>query len=224
MKIKDIKEKYNAIDGSMYGEKNINNHLGLLYHENSKLTRLTSIQQGRKIGGFNNAYVTERSVQPYKMYPGKTIVKLDNSEDPPVNNDFSSILKNRRSGREYDKDYKISLNELSHILYNSYGVSYKEKILNFDLNGHVGFRNLPSAGGLYPLEIYVVMLNGHISSGLYHYRPDINSLEIISERDYTEKMADLITAEPYVQIRNASCIVLITAVVERSIIKYGERG
>ena len=67
MKLSEIKDKYNTKDGSMYGKKNIEESIAMLYHENSKFTTHTIRTQGEKIGGFNNPYVVERQVNHLKV-------------------------------------------------------------------------------------------------------------------------------------------------------------
>ena len=37
MKISEVKDKYDEKDGSIYGKKNIDESIAMLYHENSKL-------------------------------------------------------------------------------------------------------------------------------------------------------------------------------------------
>ena len=181
MRIADIRDKYNSKDGSMYGKKNIEDSLAMLYHENSKLTTHSTRQLGESIGAFNTPFVLERSSQPFKCYPGKEIIDLSIYQQNNNDAHIFDVIQRRRSQRHFSKQYKLSLNELGMILYNAYGVTYKSKIEG--LEGHIGMRNIPAAGGLYPLEVYVVLFHGHIPAGLYHYRPDNNCLEKLKEGD-----------------------------------------
>lgn len=224
MRILEIKDKYNEKDGSMYGKKNIDESLAMLYHENSKFTTHTIRTQGEKIGSFNNPYVIERASQPFKSYPGTKIIDLSVYESFKPTEPLYNCLINRRSVRDYDKEYKISLNELTTLLFNSYGVTHKSKIIGFDVDGHIGLRNVPSGGALYPLEIYVVIFNAHIPSGLYHYRTDNNSLELLKEGNFIEELLKIIQAEPYVNMRTSSALIITTGIIERLLIKYGDRG
>ncbi|HFK5529549.1 TPA: SagB/ThcOx family dehydrogenase [Elizabethkingia anophelis] len=226
MKIKDIKKLYELKDGSMYGEKNSNESIAMLYHENSKFTDYIMRERGEKIAVFsNNPYIVERSSQPFKCYPNHKTIQLNDYVQLRKESNIFQILNNRRSVRNFDENYKISLFEIANILYQSYGVTYKVKINGFDnIDGHIGMRNIPSGGGLYPLEIYIVIFNSHIDSGLYHYRPDINELELIKEGAFSEELNKIIQAEPYVNMKSGSCIVITTGILERLMIKYGDRG
>jgi SagB-type dehydrogenase family enzyme len=89
---------------------------------------------------------------------------------------------------------------------------------------YVGYRNVPSGGALYPLEIYMIVFNSHIESGVYHYRADINSLEQLKTGNFVEELLNIIQAEPYVNMKSSSCLIITTGVIERVIIKYGDRG
>ncbi len=224
MRISEIKDKYQKHDGTMYGEKNIENSLAMLYHENSKFTSYSFREEGMKIRGFNNPYVNKRAYQSYKCYPNHSIVDLEPYKENNPKVDFFDLLKQRTSLRDYEGKYKVSLNELSTILYNSYGVNRKVEISGINQKGHMGLRNVPSGGGLFPLELYIVVLNAHISSGLYHYRPDVNCLEFLKEGEFLEELSTFIHAEPYVNMKESSFIVISTGIIERVLIKYGDRG
>lgn len=224
MIIKDIKKQYEQKDGSMYGERNIHESLAMLYHENSKFTEYTIRSQGEKIAAFNNPYVVERSTQPFKCYPNHQTIKLDDYISVKKDANLFQLLNQRRSIRNFDENYKISLFEIANLLYQSYGVTQKTKIAGYDVKGHIGFRNVPSGGGLYPLEIYLIVFNSHIDNGLYHYRPDINTLELLKKGDFSEELNDIIQAEPYVNMKSGSCVIVTTGIIERLIIKYGDRG
>lgn len=224
MVIQAIKQKLDEKDGSMYGRKNINESLAMLYHENSKFTDYTIRSQGEKIAAFNNPYIIERASQPFKCYPGNTTIPLNDYIAINKNTNFFEILKQRRSLRDFDEKYKISLFEITNLLYQAYGVTYRSKITGYEINGHIGLRNVPSGGGLYPLELYIVVFNGHIEQGLYHYRPDVNILELLKTGNYSEELNNIIQAEPFVNMKSASCIIITTGIIERILIKYGDRG
>jgi hypothetical protein len=71
-----------------------------------------------------------------------------------------AILK-RRSVRDYSSE-QLSLSEVSQILWAAQGITDKEE----------GLRTAPSAGALYPLEIYLVAANvKDLTAGIYKYNP-----------------------------------------------------
>ena len=87
----------------------------------------------------------------------------------------------------------------------------------------VGFKASPSAGALYPLELYCYSqcVEG-MTTGLYHYDSVRHGLAIVRAGDARELLGRSMiqTSIPY----ECSILVFVTAVFERSIFKYGDRG
>ncbi|GAB3999123.1 SagB family peptide dehydrogenase [Spirosoma daeguense] len=217
------KQALDTIERGMYGLKNIQDSLALLYHQNSKLTKFDQIRLAHSVRSFFSPYVTQRAVQPYKVYPGREVISLaDYKEIPAPQIDFFDLVKGRQSVRDYEPGYQLSLNELFVLLNYAYGINRKEPIS--DGNGTMSFRYTPSPGGLYPLEIYVLLLHSHVKPGLYHFRPDTIELELLKEGNMLADVKSIIQAEPYININNASALVFTTGIYERVMIKYGDRG
>jgi hypothetical protein len=81
-------------------------------------------------------------------------------------------LSGRRSVREYSPDL-LNLSDISQLLWASQGIT-----------GAQGFRTTPSAGALYPLEIYVAAGNvTGLPAGVYRYLPASHALEMVADRD-----------------------------------------
>ena len=205
----------------MYGSDKIKDLLGLLYHENSKLDPYTARQQGESIGYFSDPYIVERSTKPHKMYFGLERFPfegfLGEEED-----EFLQLVTGRRSVRAFDKNYRVSLTELEAMLYYSYGMTHKEPLNQ--KGGYMGWRSVPSAGGLYPLEIYVALFNSHLKPGLYHYDDLKNGLVLLKEGEFLPSLRETIKAEPYIDIASASGVIFVTGMIERQGLKYGERS
>ena len=112
----------------------------------------------------------------------------------------------RRSVRSYaSKD--ISVEDVSQLLWACQGITDKAR----------GHRAAPSAGALYPLEIYLVK-----SDGIFHYIPKSHSLEAVSKRDSRSELAAAAYGQGFVE--EAAIDIVICAVYERVTSKYGERG
>jgi SagB-type dehydrogenase family enzyme len=197
--------------------------VALLYQENSKMSKFTLMKQGEAIGRFSNPYMLQRASQPYKCFPTSEIISLKEYEDytPPAVNIFDTF-KNRRSVRKFD-NHNLSINELYQILHYSYGVTGHQPVRGLP-DTTWSYRAVPSGGALYPLEIYVYLHNSVLPRGMYHFRPDINALEIIEKRDYMEDLKNNMVAEPYIDLSNVGGVVFISSVMERTLLKYGERG
>lgn len=133
--------------------------------------------------------------------------------EPWYESDFSverSLLE-RRSTRSYTNE-PLKLDEVSQLLWAAQGIT--------NTSGH---RTAPSAGALYPLEVYIVVGNVEdLAHGIYHYLPENHELELISEGDVRDKLADAALSQS--SVREGAVSIVITAIYERTTGKYGERG
>ena len=217
-----LKKHFHSLNVSLYDTHRQTESCALTYHENSKLSSWTARRLGDSISRFFNPYTLERASRPFKVHSGSEQIPLEDYAYgyPPGN--FFELTTQRRSSRSF-RPYPISLNEIHKICHYSYGVT-GEAPLGMGAEGNFRLRSVPSPGGLYPLEIYVAILNGAVPPGLYHYRPDTNALEVVREGIDTEEMRRIIMAEPYITLQDASAVVFTTGILERVSIKYQERG
>jgi SagB-type dehydrogenase family enzyme len=137
---------------------------------------------------------------------------------PPPNLKGSMSLEEaiarRRSIRHFTNE-SISQSQLSQILWATQGVT--------DMRS--GDRVVPSAGATYPLEILVVCGdNGTegISAGTYHYNPENHSLTPYLKGDLRKELAKAALGQEY--IYQAPLDIIIGAVYERTVMRYGARG
>ncbi len=142
-------------------------------------------------------------------------VKLPEPEDDkPIY--FKDILNKRSTIRSYKKDMPLNLKDLSYILWTAYG--FKKD----------GGRTVPSAGALYPLDIYIACREiisddkEKIKAGLYHYIPEKHQLKIIKTVDLRKDIAKASLSQMW--MADAPCTIIITAEYERITFKYRERG
>lgn len=120
-------------------------------------------------------------------------------------------LSERRSVREYGKD-PLSIEEISQLLWAAQGITTRW-----------GGRTAPSAGALFPLEIYVVVgqVKG-LEPGLYHYDPRKHSITREVDGDLRQKLTQAALHQD--EITRAPATFVITAVYERTMKKYRQRG
>ncbi len=124
---------------------------------------------------------------------------------------IEEAMLHRRSVRRYTKE-PITLNDLSQLLWAAQGITSEE-----------GFRTAPSAGALYPLEVYVVAGNvDGLSDGVYRYRTEGHTLQRIRDRDLRKNLSEC--ALHQTQITDAAVDIVFAAVFNRTTTKYGERG
>jgi SagB-type dehydrogenase family enzyme len=120
-------------------------------------------------------------------------------------------LHARRSIREYAPGV-LTLTDLSQVLWAAQGVTDTD-----------GFRTAPSAGALYPLEMYVVAGDvAELPQGIYHYRPRGHTLQRIAGGDIRPALMQAALGQPC--IAQAAAVLLVAAVYERTTAKYGTRG
>jgi SagB-type dehydrogenase family enzyme len=118
---------------------------------------------------------------------------------------LEETLARRRSVRSFTEE-ELTLEEISQLLWAAQG-----------LTADWGGRTAPSAGALYPLEIYVATANG-----LYHYVPQGHKVIIESQDDLRLKIWEAGLRQD--AIREAAAVFVITAVYERTAKKYGDRA
>jgi len=127
------------------------------------------------------------------------------------NTSVEEALYKRRSIRVY-KDEALTLREVSQLLWAAQGITDPR-----------GFRTAPSAGALYPLEVYVVIGNvKEIPKGVYKYKPDKHELVKVKSGDVRNELCSAALGQPWV--KNGSIIIVFSAVYERTTQKYGNRG
>jgi SagB-type dehydrogenase family enzyme len=117
----------------------------------------------------------------------------------------------RRSMRTYSRD-ALTVDELTQLLWAAQGVTHPQ-----------GYRTAPSAGALYPLELYAVV--GHVvglPTGFYRYRCLEHALELKSARDLRPEIYRAALSQRPVE--RAPVTFLLTAVYGRTTAKYGSRG
>jgi SagB-type dehydrogenase family enzyme len=119
---------------------------------------------------------------------------------------LEETLAKRRSLREFSS-VSVGWEEIGQLLWAAQGITKPSE----------GFRTAPSAGALYPLEMYVVM-----ESGVYHYQPGDHQLQRTLENNVRGELCRAALGQECVQ--DAPVVFVIAGVFERTMSKYGERG
>jgi len=116
-----------------------------------------------------------------------------------------TALEKRESVRHFTSK-PLNLSQISQALWAAQGITR-----------NWGGRTAPSAGALYPLELYLALLDG-----FYHYIPHNHQLMHISDGNFIENLAAVALGQQC--IRESSAVVVIAAVYKRIEQKYGQRG
>ena len=149
----------------------------------------------------------------FKTYPNALkIVKLP---DPEFNKDiqFWNVILNRQSTRKF-RNEPITLSDLSSLLFGMTGLTR--------IFPQYAFRTVPSAGGLYPIEVYPTINNvENLEKGIYHYNISKHHLELLKEGDFRTEIAKGCLDQ---QIAFNSAVNFVwTVIIERSRWKYLQR-
>lgn len=159
--------------------------------------------------GFHDS---EDSGTPISLPPPKSAGELSLEES----------LDTRGAQRSYS-DRPLALNDLSQLLWAGCGQQTDA------VSGATG--TAPSAGGLYPQELFVFVgdvedsegsPDGEPDSGVYGYDPEEHRLLPIQGEDLREELARAALNQRF--IAEAPAVIVIGAVAERTAAKYGERG
>ena len=127
---------------------------------------------------------------------------------PSTDSDISLeyTIEKRRSVRRFKGD-DLTLKQIGQLLWAAQGITDKRR----------GFRTAPSAGALYPMELYVVK-----KDGLYHYLPQSHQIERLRDKDLRRELSEAALGQKCVL--DAPVDIIICAVFERVTSKYGRRG
>jgi SagB-type dehydrogenase family enzyme len=131
--------------------------------------------------------------------------------EPEIRGDISveQAIGQRRSLRHYSGS--LALADVSQLLWAAQGETHPD-----------GYRAAPSAGALYPLEVYLVVGNvDGLSAGVYRYRSDEHDLIQLGTADLRIELASAAHGQSFMQ--TAAVVLVITGVYERTRKKYGQR-
>ncbi len=178
----------------------------LNYHESTKL-----------------AYINLANKPPlYKSYSGLPTVPLAEHIPSPEMPTLDALATyNTPVGADFGAGGATpTLETVTQLLYYCAGVI---RTGHFRLAGEVHFRAAASAGGLYPVDTYLVCgeLEG-LAAGVYHFGPDTFRLTRLRQGDYRAFLAAAAGGDDH--IRSAPLTIIFTTVFWRSSWKYRTRG
>jgi SagB-type dehydrogenase family enzyme len=173
------------------------------FHERTNLT-LAAVQKG----------LAARRVEPEgkRSYPDLAVLSLPEAEYKGM--PLEETIRKRRSIRSYPGK-PVEVDELSALMFAAQGITgelYGTKL-----------RAAPSAGALYPIELYVIVHNvSGLAPGLYHYDPFAHSLTELKKGDLRDDIYNAGLRQG--AVKGANLVIVLTAVPARTTWKYGERG
>lgn len=138
---------------------------------------------------------------------------------PATHSPLTELFQRRRSCRAFAQQ-TMSLSQAAALLAAAYGIT--EVALFKDQTRFVR-RSIPSAGGLFPLEMYAFAqrIEG-MEDGLYYYDALGHSAQLISRGNLFSALEPMFYTYPF--FRDANLVICMVAVFERTQKKYGPRG
>jgi SagB-type dehydrogenase family enzyme len=147
----------------------------------------------------------ELFAQTEPVIPAVTMIRLP---EPDLNGRISleQAIKNRRSIRQFTIE-PLKINQIGQLCWSAQGITEPNK----------GLRAAPSAGALYPIQLYVVL-----PDGLYLYSPQDHSLEKKINGDIRPMLSTAAFGQRVVQ--SSPCTFVISGSVRKLEAKYRGKG
>ena len=202
----------------VYGEGVSDDDPAELYHEASSLS---PSQIGRQLPGIylleTNSDLKRTSTRSTKRHPHVETIALPPGSIP--DGSLASVVTERRSIASFS-DAPVSLAQVGTMLHTAYGVTQR---MTIEPGTVQTFRTIPSAGALFPLEIYCLAFNvDGLTPAIYHFDPIRNVLERVRDGELRAELRNAVPMDGLV----STCPVafVVTAMLWRSRFKYGQRG
>jgi SagB-type dehydrogenase family enzyme len=187
--------------------------LAYLFHLNTKLvpslstTQLTQEQLSSGLRGIN-----------VKQLPSAQKIRLPEKDLEPTLS-LAQAIRTRRSTYTWEEK-AISQAQLGTLLRLGAGI-VQSKLVDGKM---YHYRAAPSGGARYPIEIYPVIFNvAGFAPGIYHYSYLDHALEVLyCNQDIKSTVLTTTFYQDFIE--KAGVIFLLTAVFERTMYKYSDRG
>ncbi|MGC8657963.1 MAG: SagB/ThcOx family dehydrogenase [Desulfomonilaceae bacterium] len=149
----------------------------------------------------------------FKIYEGLERLQLEETSDWP-----EECLSELLTVKQYKTSKQITLRDLGRILRLSHCLTHKQKAGG----NYFYFRNVASAGALYPAEIYFASVNVlGLNQGIYHHSVADQSIISLKKGSYQDALA----REVHFQCEESPCLYFfLTAIFFRSSWKYRDRA
>lgn len=154
-------------------------------------------------------------MQPVEVkYQSRQILATVDLPQAEISGNMSvdQAIQNRRSVRSFSAT-PLTLKDVSQLLWAAQGITDSER----------NFRATPSAGHVFPMEVYLVAGNGSVQeleAGIYHYNPFNNTLEKIVEGDQRYNLSQAAHQQKWVN--DAPISLVVTGNYQKMQDKYPE--
>jgi len=180
-----------------------------IYHEETKYHEAEMAKHQRQLNWAAQPL-------PYKEY--HTEKKIDLAPYLPFqNNPFTG---QPLVPAKDDEGYPFGIGEISRLLYFTNGVT---GILQYPTGQSLTLRAAPTAGGLYPTEIYVAVQGlSRLENGIYNFQVKDHSLVPVWEGNFWTEFEKY--CMQHEAIAQSNLLIILTAIYQRSAWRYQERA
>lgn len=155
----------------------------------------------------------ESQPPPGKAYDGE---RVGLPRSAPPDSAFADVVRARRSTRWFDEHVPIPLESFASLLQWTAGAT---AVVDVASVGEALLKPVPSGGARHPIEVYPVIRDvDGVEPGLYHYHVLDHALERLGGKVDEEELLRWCGGQPHAA--KAGCLLLYTAVLERTVWKY----
>lgn len=161
-------------------------------------------------------FFNRENVEKFRMDRLERFQQRDSGSDGVMlhkNAELPEYLKKRHSVRKFDTEREVTFEDFSGV--------FQAFSQDVERNRYL----YPSAGGLYPINIYVYVKEGrveHVAGGLYLYNPSDSKLEVVDKHCKIDEGSQLFTNKEI--FKTSAFTVYFTYDGEVNIPKYGGDG
>lgn len=159
-----------------------------------------------------------------RLGPPPTEVRIHGGDDVrmalerPESTPLDALFARRATCRNFDAARPLPKGSLSQVMMRTFAVHGR-----VDVTSDLAFlkKNVPSGGGLHPIEAYLVVQHVEgVSAGLYHYRPDLHAIEHLPQAGRPSREFVLAALAQQHWFADAHVLVIMVCRYERTFWKY----
>src|SRR3990167_1926422 len=209
---------------SSYRQQGVRDSVAEAYLINSRNKRHNPENEYSILSFLDDRGMVMVSMNGQEDIPQGKLIALPNSE--PLDMALGDAVTRRRSIRSYTGD-QISFEFLATMIRSGCAISANVTArLMSEGNATFSFRTVPSAGGLYPIDLYIISRNVEgLAKGVYRYIPNRDAL--LLERDAVKAdqlLETFVVPDEIISCRYANVIFMLVARPWKTMRKYGDRG
>src|SRR5579883_674801 len=195
-------------EGDRMDSPNRQTEAARFYHDVTKHSYTSVRSVGHRLDWNNRPF-------PFKIYPQAAALALPRE----LNLSVLPALQTISGSGGFDSDAPLDPDRLTRILFCAAGLTRKRKVGT----EYYHFRAAPSAGALYPIEVYAAAGPGTdgLEPGLYHFSPADLKLRGLRRGDWRPALAQACAMRP--SVAHARTVLILSGIFWRSAWKYRAR-